>query len=173
MSWMMIIVLAVVAAVLVAAAGAYAQRAPAGTAAPSASAAPVSADGTLSAADAHAKASKGEIVLVDVRTPQEWQQTGLPASAHAVTMHQDGRAMLAALDKLVGNDRSKPLAIICRTGNRTSSLLPQLQQMGYTNVTHVGEGMAGSRHGQGWLKAGLPTRPGTAADKPPVVASQR
>lgn len=170
MSWMTLLSIVAVGAGLVAAAVAFTQRAPASAEA-SASSASAQAPDVISATEAHQKASRGHLVLVDVRTPQEWLQTGVPASAHAVTMNQDGATMLAAIDKLVGNDRGRPLAIICRTGNRTGSLLPQLRRAGFTNVTHVGEGVAGSRHGAGWLKAGLPMRPGTAPGKP-VIASQ-
>lgn len=174
MSLMTIAVVAIVGLALAGAAIAYAQRgaSPAPGTAGAGSGPGAAQPGFLTVADAHAKAAKGEVVLVDVRTPQEWAQTGVPASAHAVTMHQDGKALLAALDKLLGNDRTKPLAIICRTGNRTTMLQAQLKQVGYTNVINVAEGVAGSRHGPGWFKAGLPTRPGSAAVKPPVVASQ-
>lgn len=128
----------------------------------------------MSAADAHAKAAKGEITLVDVRTPDEWKQTGVPASAHTITMHQPGPQLLQQLDAALGGDRSKPLAIICRTGNRTGSLAGPLQKAGYTNVIDVSEGVAGSRAGQGWFKAGLPVRkwaPGQ--EKPQQVTQQK
>jgi len=160
MSWLTIAVLVVVA---VLAFGVLSQRMFAGS--------PDMAS-HIGAADAHDRASKGEIVLVDVRTPQEWKETGVPASAHAITMSQDGRALIAALDKALGNDRSRPLAIICRTGNRTAMLQPQLKAAGYANVLNVAEGVAGSRYGVGWYKAGLPMRPGSQATSAPVLASQ-
>lgn len=127
----------------------------------------------MSAADAHAKASKGDITLVDVRTPDEWKQTGVPASAYTITMHQPGPQLLKQLDEVLGGDRSKPLAIICRTGNRTGSLAGPLEQAGYKNVINVSEGMAGGRNGAGWVKSGLPVRkwaPGQ--EKPAMVAAQ-
>jgi rhodanese-related sulfurtransferase len=124
----------------------------------------------LSPAEAHAKAVAGEIVLVDVRTADEWKETGLPASAHAITMHQDGRTLVAELDRVLGGDRNKPLAIICRTGNRTSHLQAALKAAGYGNVFNVAEGMAGGPYGRGWLKAGLPTRPGSGPQSPVPAA---
>lgn len=124
----------------------------------------------ISAPEAHEKAAKGEIVLVDIRTPQEWQQTGIPASAWAITMNQDGRQLVAALEKAMGGDKTRPLAIICRTGNRTTHLQGQLKQVGFTNVLNVAEGVAGSRYGKGWLNDGLPLRRGADITKSPVVA---
>ena len=120
----------------------------------------------MPAAEAHAKAEAGAITLVDIRTPTEWRETGLPASAHAITMNQDGAALRAALDKVLGGDRSKPLALICRTGNRSSRLIGDLQKAGYTGLIDVAEGMAGSSSGAGWLKAGLPLRPGDPQSNP-------
>jgi rhodanese-related sulfurtransferase len=126
----------------------------------------------VSPGDAHAQATAGKLVLIDVRTPQEWRETGVPASAHAVTMHQDPKVFLDTLAKLTGGDKSKAIAIICRTGNRTTSLQGQLKQVGFTNVLNVVEGVVGGRNGPGWQKAGLPMRPGGDATKPPVVAAQ-
>ncbi len=131
-----------------------------------------SAGELMSAADAHAKAMKGEITLVDVRTPDEWKQTGVPASAHTVTMHQAGPQLLKELDQVLGGDRTKPLAIICRTGNRTGSLAGPLQKAGYTNVIDVSEGMAGGRAGQGWAKSGLPIRKWAPGQTAPAQVTQ-
>ncbi|MCB1528088.1 MAG: rhodanese-like domain-containing protein [Hyphomicrobiaceae bacterium] len=128
----------------------------------------------MSPKEANDKAMSGEVVLVDVRTPQEWQQTGLPASGYAITMHQAGPEFMKQLDAALGGDRSKPLAIICRTGNRTSKLVGPLEQAGYTHVINVAEGMVGGRYGPGWIKTGLPLRkyaPGAAA--PDLPAKQK
>lgn len=118
--------------------------------------APAATGEVMSPADAHEKAVKGEIVLVDVRTPEEWKQTGLPASGHAITMQ--GPDFMKRLDAVLGGDRSKPLALICRTGNRTGSLVAPLEKAGYTRVINVAEGMVGGRYGPGWIKSGLPVR---------------
>lgn len=125
----------------------------------------------VTAKDANDQASAGKIVLVDIRTPQEWRETGVPASAYAITMHQDPKQFLQALEKATGGDKSRPLAVICRTGNRSSALQAQLKQVGYTNVLNVAEGVAGSRYGSGWKKSGLPMRTGADTTKPPVVAA--
>lgn len=135
---------------------------------------PTAAGEVMSPAVAHEKAMKGEIVLVDVRTPEEWKQTGLPASAHAITMHQQGPDFVRQLDAVLGGDRSKPLAVICRTGNRTGSLVAPLEKAGYARVINVAEGMVGGRYGSGWIKAGLPVRKYVAGQSAPQeVAKQR
>jgi rhodanese-related sulfurtransferase len=121
------------------------------------------ATGTImKAADAHAKALTGDVVLVDIRTPEEWKDTGVPASAHAVTMHQAGPAFVAGLKQAMGGDTTKPLAIICNSGNRTSNIYADLQRAGFTNLINVAEGVGGGPFGRGWLKSGLPLRATTA-----------
>lgn len=125
--------------------------------------------GVLDVRSAHTKAMAGEIVLVDIRTPPEWRETGLPASAHAVDMEQKAEVVLGALTKLVGGDKTKPLALICQTGGRSGFLAGQLKRVGFTQVIDVSEGMGGSRAGPGWLKSGLPTRPGAEASQPPKL----
>ena len=115
--------------------------------------------GTLmSPAEAHRKAVAGEIVFVDIRTPEEWRETGIPASATPITMHQDAPKLLAALEQATGGDKSKPLALICRTGNRTSFLQAELKKAGYSQVINVAEGVVGGPFGKGWLKSGLPVK---------------
>jgi rhodanese-related sulfurtransferase len=117
----------------------------------------------MTATDAHAKALAGEVVLVDIRTPEEWKDTGVPASAHAVTMHQGGAAFVAGLKQAMNGDTTKPLAIICNSGNRTSSIYVDLQRAGFTNLINVAEGVGGGPFGRGWLKLGLPLRGATVA----------
>jgi rhodanese-related sulfurtransferase len=123
----------------------------------------------LSASEAHAASQAGDVVLIDIRTPEEWRQTGIPLGAHAINMHDDPRIFTQRLMAAFGGDRTRRIALICRTGNRSSHLQVQLLRAGFTNVVDVAEGMAGSRHGQGWLRSGLPTRSGSMASTPPSI----
>lgn len=112
----------------------------------------------LEVRQAHSRAKAGEIVLIDVRRPSEWRASGVPASGHAITMHQDGRRFVSQLLAATGGDKARPLALICATGGRTTWLQARLRQAGFTNLINVTEGMMGSRYGAGWLKKGLPVR---------------
>lgn len=123
----------------------------------------------ISAIDADRQARAGEIVLVDIRTPDEWRQTGIPASAHAITMHQDPKVFMQQLLAAMGDDRDRQVALICRTGNRSGHLQSELRRAGISNVLDVGEGVAGSRHGKGWLGSRLELRPATGTSRPSVV----
>ena len=118
--------------------------------------------GELIAADqAMRLAMSGEIVVVDVRSPQEWQQTGVPAGARLVTIHQpDGLiGFIDAMGDALGEDRDRPIALICARGNRSSVASSALAEAGYTQVYNIREGMLGSPDGPGWLARGLPTDP--------------
>ncbi len=113
-------------------------------------------ENTISASDANDKAASGQLIIVDIRSPAEWQSSGIAKGARAITMNQPLPSFLSQLDQARGGDKTKPVAFICATGNRSGFLLRQMQQSGIDNVMHIGEGMMGSRYGAGWLASGLP-----------------
>jgi rhodanese-related sulfurtransferase len=114
------------------------------------------AEPDLSAPDAFAAASAGKLRLIDIRTPQEWRQTGVAPGAGRVDFHRGPEVLLSSVLQMVGGDRNAPIGLICRTGNRTSHAQKILQAQGFTRVYNVREGMAGSAAGPGWLKRELP-----------------
>lgn len=121
---------------------------------------PAAAQGALEldAPEANRRASAGEITLIDIRRPEEWRQTGVAKNASRINMLHPGGAdgfTKAVLDRVKG-DRNAPIALICRTGNRTARVQKFLQAQGFKRVYHVPEGMAGSSAGPGWVKRGLP-----------------
>lgn len=111
---------------------------------------------SISAPEALEKARAGEIVLIDVRTPEEWRQTGVPEHAKLADMRDAGfeQALLAALD----GDPARPVALICRSGVRSRAVAEALASRGFAEVYDVSEGMVGSRAGPGWLQRALPLR---------------
>ena len=112
----------------------------------------------MSAPDTAAAVAAGKITLIDIRTPPEWKETGIARGAKLVNMlHPQGApGFTNALLEQVKGDRNAPIALICRTGNRTTQVQRYLQSQGFTQVYNVKEGMAGSGAGPGWLKRGLP-----------------
>ncbi len=112
------------------------------------------AGGSVSVEQAHELASRGELVLVDIRRPEEWKRTGIPAGASPLDMRRpDFQAALAAL---AGADRSRPIALICARGVRSARMAQALSAAGYTDIIDVPEGMLGSAAGPGWLASNLP-----------------
>ncbi|MES0823806.1 rhodanese-like domain-containing protein [Ruegeria sp. SCP11] len=110
--------------------------------------------GKLSVTDAHQRALSGDILLVDIRTPREWQATGIGKGAHPLDMRREDFEQ--ALAELIGGDRATPVALICARGVRSARLSNRLTEAGFTNVIDVPEGMLGSAAGPGWVRAGLP-----------------
>ncbi len=120
--------------------------------------------------EARAKALAGEIVLVDIRRPDEWADTGIPDVALTADMTTANfiQTLLAIRDQ----NPETPLAIICRSGNRSGFVTQQLYQAGMTNVIDVVEGISGSGIGPGWKVRGLPLRPTDAPVNPQITTQQ-
>lgn len=113
----------------------------------------------LSADEAHKAALAGDIILLDIRRPEEWLETRVAEGAVGLDMTQENFVpTLVALRKA---NPDKPIAMICRTGNRTGYVTKALAKQGFPGLVDVSEGMAGGPNGTGWLKRGLPTYAGT------------
>ena len=106
------------------------------------------------APDALAAARAGTTTLIDIRTPEEWTETGVGEGATAIMMQDPD--FVEKVSGLVNGDRTAPVTLICRTGARTARTAAYLRDIGFTNVSHVGEGMIGSGFGPGWVNRGLP-----------------
>jgi rhodanese-related sulfurtransferase len=109
----------------------------------------------LTPVEAHQAAIDGDIILVDIRRPDEWQTTGVGEGAYPLDMRRDD--FVAELDKIVDSNRDRPIAIICARGVRSNRMSRRLIEAGYTRIIDVPEGMLGSKAGPGWLERGLPT----------------
>jgi rhodanese-related sulfurtransferase len=96
-------------------------------------------------------------ILIDIRTPEEWKETGVAEGAHRLDMNDP--MFTAKLSKIVDGDRTKAVALICRTANRTRTVQAALmQQGGYTKVINVEGGMIGNSADKGWIAHGLPVK---------------
>ncbi len=116
---------------------------------------------SLSAPEAASRAATGDLLLIDVRHPSEWRQTGIPSAAETASIHHPGGlpAFLRRVEQLSQADRAQPIALICASGVRSAFAADLLRRNGYSQVFNLTEGMRGSAAGAGWLRRGLPTRP--------------
>lgn len=108
----------------------------------------------ISPAEAHRMAAEKQVVLVDIRRPDEWAETGV--GEHAVAIGMEDPMFVTKLNAAMGNDRTRPVALICRTANRSRVMQQALMQQGYTRVINVEGGMIGNAADQGWIARGLP-----------------
>ncbi len=108
----------------------------------------------LSAPDAQAKLTSGDMVLLDIRSPQEWAETGVAEGAWPVSMHD--AEFGARLQNILANVPAEQIGLICATGGRTAHVVNILRQNGIDGVIDVSEGMMGNTRGAGWISRGLP-----------------
>lgn len=111
-------------------------------------------DGVLTPGQAHQGAVSGEIILIDIRRPDEWARTGSGEGALRIDMRrQDFEQVLL---EHTNGDQSLPVALICARGVRSRRMTQRLQSAGFRQIIDVPEGMLGSGAGPGWIKRGLP-----------------
>ncbi len=104
--------------------------------------------------DAYKGLQDDTLVLVDIRTPAEWAQTGLAQTAIPISM-QDPE-FLRKLAQVQQEHPGKTIAFICASGNRSSVVQIELARRGYTDIFSVYGGTTGSRRAPGWIREGLP-----------------
>ena len=117
----------------------------------------------LTAQEAYDRLTAGRLILVDIRTPEEWAETGVAPGAWLLDMRASafGGSMAAAVARNPGYE----VAMICRTGNRTGRVAQWLRGNDLSGVLDVSEGMVGGRNGRGWIPSGLPVVPAEEAMK--------
>jgi rhodanese-related sulfurtransferase len=109
-----------------------------------------------------------EAVLVDCRTEIEFMYVGHPVGAEHVAWQEgpDWEIDPEFVDKvkrLVRNDLTRPVLLICRSGHRSACAGDALEQAGFSSVINVVEGFEGPldenyHRGElgGWRCRGLP-----------------
>ncbi len=88
---------------------------------------------------------EGKVTLVDVRTEKEYLEGFLPG---AVNVDWKDRHFPENIVKNVSND--KPVAIYCRSGNRSSKAETVMQALGFSKVYNLSTGF------KGWKAANYP-----------------
>jgi phage shock protein E len=85
-----------------------------------------------------------ELVVLDVRTPEEYAEGHLEGAVLVDFYDPDFADQLAELDPDV------PYLVYCRSGSRSGQTLPLMQQLGFGSASDVGGGIIA------WADAGLP-----------------
>jgi len=87
---------------------------------------------------------ENDVPIYDVRRPEEWYETGVIVGSQLATyVDSDGRVNPDFLNHFTTDvGKNDPVILICRTGNRTSTLAHYLaEELGYTNIFNVEDGI--------------------------------
>jgi rhodanese-related sulfurtransferase len=77
----------------------------------------------------------GDVRLVDVRTPEEFEVGHLNGATNVNIGASDFRK------RLTGLDPSTPTLVYCRSGNRSTQALKVFEAVGFEDITHLDGGM--------------------------------
>lgn len=87
---------------------------------------------------------ENQLQVIDVRRPPEYESGHVPRALHAPLSNLESTAGVLTLD------RSKPTAVICAGGYRSSAATSILQTHGFSNLLNVTGGTSA------WINAGYP-----------------
>jgi len=99
--------------------------------------------------DAAARVKAGDAVLIDVREPDEWAESGVAEPAALLSL-SDLRGERKSWKPFLEKNREKTLLLYCRSGNRSGQAAAILAKEGFKTAN------AGSF--SGWKSDGLPVR---------------
>lgn len=88
--------------------------------------------------------AEGRVVIVDVRTREEFSEGHLKEAQNLDILEPDFEARLGKLDK------SKPVLVHCQAGGRSTRSLSLFEKLGFKEVYHLDGGYGG------WVDAGKP-----------------
>lgn len=83
--------------------------------------------------------------IVDVRTPQEWNEGIMEGAVMANFYDSDFKQQLEELDK------EKPVAVYCKVGGRSGQAMSMMKDMGFKEIYNLKGGM------DAWKGANKPT----------------
>ena len=98
------------------------------------------------------RAQKDGAIIIDIRREDEWKETGIIDGAITITAFGESGNIHPEFQKkflnIVSSEKT-PIMLYCHVGGRTTNLGNALiDQLGYTNVSHLTNGIAG------WLADG-------------------
>ncbi len=105
---------------------------------------------SVSPEDVADRVNTGEITVLDVREPDEWEQGHIPGAVHVPRGWLEFKADPETPYFDERFDPEKPFVVQCAAGKRSALAAARLKEMGYRDVRNL-EGGFGA-----WEKAGLP-----------------
>jgi phage shock protein E len=87
---------------------------------------------TLSSEELTEKISKGEVYLIDVRSPSEYKGGYIKGASNIDVMSNE------FLNKVSKLNKAKHVFVYCQSGMRSGSAASKLRNVGFTHVTNLG-----------------------------------
>jgi hydroxyacylglutathione hydrolase len=106
---------------------------------------PISNYSTISVMELKEKLAKDEVLLLDVREPNEWKEDGVIDGAKLIFFSE-------LPDKADTLPKDKPIAVTCSVGKRASIALSLLEQKGFPIISNVLGGV------DAWTNLGYPVK---------------
>jgi rhodanese-related sulfurtransferase len=98
----------------------------------------------ISVADATLKLNREDALIIDVRETHEWDRGHIPNARH-IALGQIGKR-IQEIEKF----KSRPVIVVCASGNRSSSACGTLKRAGFEQVYNLAGGIGA------WSEANLP-----------------
>jgi rhodanese-related sulfurtransferase len=98
----------------------------------------------ISVADATLKLNREDALIIDVRETHEWDRGHIPNARH-IALGQIGKR-IQEIEKF----KSRPVIVVCASGNRSSSACGTLKRAGFEQVFNLAGGIGA------WSEANLP-----------------
>jgi len=103
----------------------------------------------LSPAAVAAELEGGDVLLVDVREAEEWQQGSIPGAIHTSRGMLEFSADPTSAYYRPGFDPAGRIILFCASGGRSALAADMLQILGYDRIAHLDGGL------KAWREAGL------------------
>ena len=89
----------------------------------------------IDAKSAYSLAQSGQLIIIDIRRPSEWRQTGIPDGSTPISLQHFSRKVRSEFfgDVLVAvqGDKSQSIGLICASGGRSAWALELLEEVGF------------------------------------------
>ena len=105
---------------------------------------------------------KPKSVLLDVRTPEEWNNDGKPdgdkigLKTYFLEIRRDSFFNFVQEFNNLNINQDKEILVICKSGERSQISAELLSRENYKSI-NISDGFMGSQEGVGWKKSGLPS----------------
>ena len=112
---------------------------------------------SIAPAEAAKLVAEGKAVLVDVREPSEWAESGVAAPAALLAKSEFDAGLIGEWKDFLAKNGDKQIITYCRSGKRSGTVAAALAAKGHK--------VANAGGFKDWQAEGLPTRPAGSEKK--------